>query len=121
MDDVGNKVKEIKRLRITPTYAPDPHPTWCLISRPNLNTSADPPWRACHPRLKRLRGQLWSRDKNDDYAVALERAKEAGRKERAAVLFNLANQYSANEMYNEALDTYGFSLTILRIDGSTYK
>ncbi|KAL7647318.1 UNVERIFIED_CONTAM: hypothetical protein RMT77_000913 [Armadillidium vulgare] len=58
--------------------------------------------------------------------VALDRAKEASNKERSliryrehagltdahnldltfAVLFNLANQYSANEMYTEALNTY---------------
>ncbi|XP_045196090.1 intraflagellar transport protein 88 homolog isoform X2 [Mercenaria mercenaria] len=58
--------------------------------------------------------------------LALEKAKEAGRKERVlvrqreqmsmgdqinldltySVLFNLANQYAANEMYNEALNTY---------------
>ncbi|KAG7265292.1 hypothetical protein CRUP_032445 [Coryphaenoides rupestris] len=58
--------------------------------------------------------------------LALEKAKEAGRKERAlvrqreqsgngeninpdltyAVLFNLANQYANNEMYPEALNTY---------------
>ncbi|KAJ8314795.1 hypothetical protein KUTeg_006945 [Tegillarca granosa] len=61
-----------------------------------------------------------------EFNVALEKAKEAGRKERVlvrqreqqsmgdqinldltySVLFNLANQYSANEMYNEALNTY---------------
>lgn len=58
--------------------------------------------------------------------LALEKAKEAGRKERVlvrqreqqsmgeqinldltySVLFNLANQYAANEMYAEALNTY---------------
>jgi len=58
--------------------------------------------------------------------VALEKAKEAGRKERMlvrqreqasqgeqlnldltySVLFNLANQYAVNEMYAEALNTY---------------
>ncbi|KAG5283099.1 hypothetical protein AALO_G00038280 [Alosa alosa] len=61
-----------------------------------------------------------------DQQVALERAKEAGRKERAlvrqreqtgtsdhinldltySVLFNLANQYANNDMYQEALNTY---------------
>lgn len=61
-----------------------------------------------------------------DLSLALEKAKEAGRKERVlvrqreqqsmgdqinldltySVLFNLANQYAANEMYNEALNTY---------------
>ncbi|XP_074841401.1 intraflagellar transport protein 88 homolog isoform X2 [Carettochelys insculpta] len=61
-----------------------------------------------------------------DLKLALEKAKEAGRKERAlvrqreqitspeninldltySVLFNLASQYSANEMYAEALNTY---------------
>ncbi|KAK2570829.1 Intraflagellar transport protein 88-like protein [Acropora cervicornis] len=61
-----------------------------------------------------------------DYPLALEKAKEAGRKERAlcrqreqtalgeqinldltySVLFNLANQYHANKMYAEALNTY---------------
>nr|XP_056714114.1 intraflagellar transport protein 88 homolog [Euleptes europaea] len=61
-----------------------------------------------------------------DLKLALEKAKDAGRKERAlvrqreqtmspaninldltyTVLFNLASQYSANEMYAEALNTY---------------
>ncbi|XP_013385188.1 intraflagellar transport protein 88 homolog isoform X2 [Lingula anatina] len=61
-----------------------------------------------------------------EYQLALEKAKEAGRKERVlvrlreqaasvdqvnldltySVLFNLANQYAANEMYAEALNTY---------------
>uniref|UniRef100_A0A914DVC1 Intraflagellar transport protein 88 homolog n=1 Tax=Acrobeloides nanus TaxID=290746 RepID=A0A914DVC1_9BILA len=60
-----------------------------------------------------------------NYKQALEKAKEAGRKERAAVklreqhgvtetnldltymvLFNLAHQYMANNMLNEALNTY---------------
>ncbi|KAE8627522.1 hypothetical protein XENTR_v10007034 [Xenopus tropicalis] len=61
-----------------------------------------------------------------DFKQALEKAKEAGRKERVlvrlreqvlspeninldltySVLLNLANQYSANEMYTEALNTY---------------
>ncbi|ELW47572.1 Intraflagellar transport protein 88 like protein, partial [Tupaia chinensis] len=61
-----------------------------------------------------------------DLKLALEKAKEAGRKERVlvrqreqvtspeninldltySVLFNLASQYSANEMYAEALNTY---------------
>uniref|UniRef100_A0A673T1Z7 Intraflagellar transport protein 88 homolog n=1 Tax=Suricata suricatta TaxID=37032 RepID=A0A673T1Z7_SURSU len=61
-----------------------------------------------------------------DLKLALEKAKEAGRKERIlvrqreqvttpeninldltySVLFNLASQYSANEMYAEALNTY---------------
>ncbi|XP_008066175.1 intraflagellar transport protein 88 homolog isoform X2 [Carlito syrichta] len=61
-----------------------------------------------------------------DLKLALERAKDAGRKERVlvrqreqvttpeninldltySVLFNLASQYSANEMYTEALNTY---------------
>ncbi|KAK3576957.1 hypothetical protein CHS0354_005962 [Potamilus streckersoni] len=61
-----------------------------------------------------------------EYNLALEKAKEAGRKERVlvrqreqlsmgdqinldltySVLFNLANQYGASEMYNEALNTY---------------
>lgn len=63
---------------------------------------------------------------NGDYVLALEKAKEAGKKERHllkhreknglaeqinyeltyAVLFNLANQYHANKMYQEALHTY---------------
>uniref|UniRef100_A0A8C4UNC0 Intraflagellar transport protein 88 homolog n=1 Tax=Falco tinnunculus TaxID=100819 RepID=A0A8C4UNC0_FALTI len=61
-----------------------------------------------------------------DLKLALEKAKEAGRKERVlvrqreqmatpeninldltySVLFNLASQYAANEMYAEALNTY---------------
>uniref|UniRef100_A0A674JAP9 Intraflagellar transport protein 88 homolog n=1 Tax=Terrapene triunguis TaxID=2587831 RepID=A0A674JAP9_9SAUR len=61
-----------------------------------------------------------------DLKLALEKAKDAGRKERVlvrqreqiaspeninldltySVLFNLASQYSANEMYAEALNTY---------------
>lgn len=61
-----------------------------------------------------------------EFQTALEKAKEAGRKERLLVrerekyatgdsinldltysaLFNLANQYTLNEMYNEALNTY---------------
>ncbi|XP_059758972.1 intraflagellar transport protein 88 homolog isoform X2 [Balaenoptera ricei] len=61
-----------------------------------------------------------------DLKLALEKAKDAGRKERVlvrqreqvtspeninldltySVLFNLASQYSANEMYPEALNTY---------------
>ena len=61
-----------------------------------------------------------------DYIKALERAKEAGKKERAlckhreqnglvdqinldltyAVCFNLANAYQKNEMFSEALNTY---------------
>uniref|UniRef100_A0A8C5K6A1 Intraflagellar transport protein 88 homolog n=1 Tax=Jaculus jaculus TaxID=51337 RepID=A0A8C5K6A1_JACJA len=61
-----------------------------------------------------------------DLKLALEKAKDAGRKERVlvrqreqvttpeninldltySVLFNLASQYSANEMYSEALNTY---------------
>jgi intraflagellar transport protein 88 len=61
-----------------------------------------------------------------DYAVALEKAKEAGKKERQlwkhreqaalmdtvnidltySVCFNLANQYHANGQYSEALNTY---------------
>ncbi|KAM4700279.1 intraflagellar transport protein 88 homolog isoform 2-T2 [Discoglossus pictus] len=61
-----------------------------------------------------------------DLKLALEKAKEAGKKERVlvrqreqtvspeninldltySVLFNLASQYSANEMYTEALSTY---------------
>ncbi|XP_025926274.1 intraflagellar transport protein 88 homolog isoform X2 [Apteryx rowi] len=61
-----------------------------------------------------------------DLKLALEKAKEAGRKERVlvrqreqiatpesinldltyTVLFNLASQYAANEMYAEALNTY---------------
>lgn len=61
-----------------------------------------------------------------EFALALDKAKEAGRKERAlcrqreqtslgeqinldltySVLFNLANQYHANKMYAEALNTY---------------
>ncbi|KXJ23694.1 intraflagellar transport protein 88 homolog [Exaiptasia diaphana] len=61
-----------------------------------------------------------------ELALALEKAKEAGRKERSlcrqreqtslseqmnldltySVLFNLANQYDANKMHNEALNTY---------------
>ena len=60
------------------------------------------------------------------FTESLEKAKEAGKKERAlckyrekhqmqdqisldltyAVLFNLANQYHANKMYNEAQDRY---------------
>jgi intraflagellar transport protein 88 len=60
------------------------------------------------------------------FALALEKAKEAAKKERGlvkhretnnlmdqvnvdltyAVCFNLANQYQANDMYNEALNTY---------------
>lgn len=60
------------------------------------------------------------------FALALEKAKDAAKKERGlvkhretnglmeqvnvdltyAVCFNLANQYQANEMYNEALNTY---------------
>ncbi|KAM8976486.1 intraflagellar transport protein 88 homolog [Pelodytes ibericus] len=63
---------------------------------------------------------------NGDLKLALEKAKEAGRKERVlvrqreqvispqninldltySVLLNLASQYSANEMYAEALNTY---------------
>ncbi|XP_066542538.1 intraflagellar transport protein 88 homolog [Hoplias malabaricus] len=63
---------------------------------------------------------------NGDLQLALEKAKEAGRKERAlvrqreqtgtaehitldltySVLFNLANQYANNDMYTEALNTY---------------
>ncbi|XP_064628608.1 intraflagellar transport protein 88 homolog isoform X2 [Lineus longissimus] len=61
-----------------------------------------------------------------EFPAALEKAKEAGRKERVlvrqreqlgtseqinldltySVLFNLANQYCANEMFTEALNTY---------------
>ncbi|XP_025230395.1 intraflagellar transport protein 88 homolog, partial [Theropithecus gelada] len=61
-----------------------------------------------------------------DLKLALEKAKDAGRKERVlvrqreqvttpeninldltySVLFNLASQYSVNEMYAEALNTY---------------
>ncbi|KAK3096733.1 hypothetical protein FSP39_002774 [Pinctada imbricata] len=61
-----------------------------------------------------------------EFSLSLEKAKDAGRKERVlvrkreeqsmgdqinldltySVLFNLANQYAANEMYNEALNTY---------------
>ncbi|XP_038059049.1 intraflagellar transport protein 88 homolog isoform X2 [Patiria miniata] len=61
-----------------------------------------------------------------EFSLALEKAKEAGRKERMlgrqrdelfngeqvnldqtySVLFNVANQYEANEMYQEALNTY---------------
>ncbi|KAK7108172.1 hypothetical protein V1264_015957 [Littorina saxatilis] len=61
-----------------------------------------------------------------EFPLALEKAKEAGRKERVlvrqreqqamgeqinldltySVLFNLANQYAANEMFAEALNTY---------------
>ncbi|XP_039511732.1 intraflagellar transport protein 88 homolog isoform X8 [Pimephales promelas] len=61
-----------------------------------------------------------------DLQLSLEKAKEAGRKERAlvrqreqtgtadhinldltySVLFNLANQYASNDMYTEALNTY---------------
>ncbi|XP_061428942.1 LOW QUALITY PROTEIN: intraflagellar transport protein 88 homolog [Lethenteron reissneri] len=61
-----------------------------------------------------------------DLTLALEKAKDAGRKERTlvrereqaaasdntnldltyAVMFNLGNQYAANEMYSEALSTY---------------
>ncbi|XP_016143954.1 intraflagellar transport protein 88 homolog [Sinocyclocheilus grahami] len=61
-----------------------------------------------------------------DLQLSLEKAKEAGRKERAlvrqreqtgtadhinldltySVLFNLANQYANNDMYTEALNTY---------------
>ena len=61
-----------------------------------------------------------------DLKIALDRAKEASAKERSlirlreqaglsdshnldltfSVLFNLANQYAANEMYTEALNTY---------------
>ncbi|XP_041354058.1 intraflagellar transport protein 88 homolog isoform X2 [Gigantopelta aegis] len=61
-----------------------------------------------------------------ELGLALEKAKEAGRKERVlvrqreqlsmgdqinldltySVLFNLANQYAANEMFQEALNTY---------------
>ena len=61
-----------------------------------------------------------------EFRTALERAKEAGRMERKAVkrremlqiadatnldltfnvLFNLAHQYTVNDMYNEALNTY---------------
>ncbi|CAH1799275.1 unnamed protein product [Owenia fusiformis] len=61
-----------------------------------------------------------------EFQLALEKAKEAGRKERQlvrqreqmsandqinldltySVLFNLANQYAANEMYGEAINTY---------------
>uniref|UniRef100_A0A6G1RI60 Intraflagellar transport protein 88 homolog n=1 Tax=Hypotaenidia okinawae TaxID=2861861 RepID=A0A6G1RI60_9GRUI len=61
-----------------------------------------------------------------DLKLALEKAKEAGRKERVlvrqreqtgtpehinldltfSILFNLANQYAANELYAEALNTY---------------
>ncbi|KAK3741791.1 hypothetical protein QZH41_001560 [Actinostola sp. cb2023] len=61
-----------------------------------------------------------------ELALALEKAKEAGRKERSlcrqreqtslseqmnldltySVLFNLASQYHANKMFNEALNTY---------------
>ncbi len=61
-----------------------------------------------------------------DVKIALDRAKEASTKERSlirlreqaglsdshnldltfTVLFNLANQYSSNEMYTEALNTY---------------
>ncbi|KAI4898136.1 hypothetical protein NFI96_015397, partial [Prochilodus magdalenae] len=63
---------------------------------------------------------------NGDLQLALEKAKEAGRKERAlvrlreqtgtadhitldltySVLFNLASQYSNNDMHTEALNTY---------------
>ena len=61
-----------------------------------------------------------------EFQLSLEKAKESGRKERMlvrqreqlsasdqinldltySVLFNLANQYAANEMYSEALNTY---------------
>ncbi|XP_059145083.1 intraflagellar transport protein 88 homolog isoform X2 [Physella acuta] len=61
-----------------------------------------------------------------EFQLALDKAKEAGRKERVlvrqreqltkgdqinldltySVLFNLANQYVANEMYHEAINTY---------------
>ena len=61
-----------------------------------------------------------------EYQLALEKAKESGRKERMlvrqreqlsssdqinldltySVLFNLANQYAANEMFSEALNSY---------------
>ena len=64
--------------------------------------------------------------KNGDLRTALEKAKEAGKKERLVakqkeqsnlvdqanldltyfVLFNLANQYLANKMYAEALNAY---------------
>ncbi|KAK3914387.1 Intraflagellar transport protein 88-like protein [Frankliniella fusca] len=65
-------------------------------------------------------------NKSGDMRLALERAKEASSKERSliriqdqsglsdthnldltfSVLFNLANQYAANEMFSEALNTY---------------
>lgn len=68
-----------------------------------------------------------------DVKLALDRAKEASSKERSlirmreqagmsdshnldltfSVLFNLANQYAANEMYTEALNTYQVSLFTL--------
>ena len=64
--------------------------------------------------------------KNGEYRLALDKAKEAGKKERLIVkqkeqknladqinldltyfvLFNLANQYLANKMYPEALNAY---------------
>ncbi|CAJ0948651.1 unnamed protein product, partial [Mesorhabditis belari] len=72
-----------------------------------------------------LKESIMAYDKKD-YKASLEKAKEAGRKERAAVrmreslslveqlnldltftvLFNLAHQYMANDMTNEALNTY---------------
>ncbi|XP_068123033.1 intraflagellar transport protein 88 homolog isoform X2 [Hyperolius riggenbachi] len=82
--------------------------------------------RQLEKRVNELIEESCIANSNGDLKQALEKAKEAGRKERIlvrqreqtlspeninldltySVLLNLATQYSANEMYSEALNTY---------------
>jgi intraflagellar transport protein 88 len=77
-------------------------------------------------RVKTLVHESCLAAKNGDIKLALEKAKEAGKRERQIakqkeqaniadqvnldltyfVLFNLANQYFANKLYQEALNAY---------------
>ncbi|ERE88310.1 putative intraflagellar transport protein 88 like protein [Cricetulus griseus] len=100
-------------------------------SRTALSPSLLPPYpeekiRQLEKKVNELVEESCIANSCGDLKLALEKAKDAGRKERVlvrqreqvttpeninldltySVLFNLASQYSANEMYAEALNTY---------------
>uniref|UniRef100_A0A915JFB7 t-SNARE coiled-coil homology domain-containing protein n=1 Tax=Romanomermis culicivorax TaxID=13658 RepID=A0A915JFB7_ROMCU len=74
LERAGHELKKagqnLQQLRITPRLALDPAQT--RTTRPER--VHHPPRRACRSLLKRPRGQLWSRDEIDDYAVTSQGA-----------------------------------------------
>uniref|UniRef100_A0A915JDZ5 Uncharacterized protein n=1 Tax=Romanomermis culicivorax TaxID=13658 RepID=A0A915JDZ5_ROMCU len=64
---LANLLRFLRKLRITTRYAPDPYLTQ-TPNQPDPNASTAPPSTR---HLKRPQGQLWSHDKNDDYAATI--------------------------------------------------